>query len=40
MKAVAVSEYGSIDKIVKVDLPKPGKPEGHDVLVKSATLER
>jgi len=36
MKAIAVSEYGSIDQLVAIKVPKPGNPEGHDILVRYA----
>ena len=34
MKAIAVSKYGEIDNLVATDLPHPGKPQGHDVLIR------
>lgn len=34
MKAVAVSKYGAIDDLVAIEVPKPEKAEGYDLLVK------
>lgn len=34
MKAVGVSAYGHVDNFESRDVPRPGSPTGHDVLVK------
>lgn len=34
MKAIAVSKYGPVENLVATELPEPGKPEGHDVLIR------
>jgi len=33
MRAIAVTERGDVDKLIQKDVPKPGNPEGYDVLV-------
>lgn len=34
MKAIVVEKYGGIEQLVAKEVPKPGPPEGHDILVK------
>jgi NADPH:quinone reductase-like Zn-dependent oxidoreductase len=34
MRAVAVTEYGSIGNPKEVDIPKPDSPQSHDLLVR------
>ncbi|EMD00081.1 hypothetical protein BAUCODRAFT_30533 [Baudoinia panamericana UAMH 10762] len=34
MKAIAVSKYGEVNNLVALDVPHPGKPQGHDLLIK------
>ncbi|GIZ45145.1 hypothetical protein CKM354_000832600 [Cercospora kikuchii] len=34
MKAIAVSEYGSIDNLISIETDYPKDPEGYDVLVQ------
>ena len=38
MNAVVVEEYGDIKKLVSKKVPKPGPPEGHDILVECVLL--
>lgn len=35
MKAIAVSDYGSIDNLISIETDNPKDPEGYDVLVQS-----
>lgn len=37
MNAVGVAEYGPVDNFESRNVPRPGKPTGRDVLVKSVT---
>lgn len=34
MKAIVVEEYGDIMKLVAKRVPKPEKPQDHDILVR------
>jgi hypothetical protein len=34
MKAIVVEEYGDIMKLVARRVPKPEKPQDHDILVR------
>lgn len=34
MKAVAVSDYGTIENLIATEVAKPDKPGGHDLLVR------
>jgi hypothetical protein len=34
MKAVGVKKYGSIEELKAVELPKPDKPQGYDLLIR------
>jgi len=34
MHAIVIKKYGDVDQLVAEDVPKPGPPEGEDLLVK------
>jgi len=34
MKAIAISKYGEINNLVAVEVPKPEKAQGHDLLIR------
>jgi NADPH:quinone reductase-like Zn-dependent oxidoreductase len=34
MHAIVIKKYGDVDHLVAEDVPKPGPPEGEDLLVK------
>jgi hypothetical protein len=34
MKAIVVEEHGDVTKLVAKRVPKPEKPQGHDILVR------
>ena len=37
MKAIGVEEYGSVKNLQYRDVPKPGSPQGHDLLIRYAS---
>lgn len=38
MHAIVVEKYGDIDHLVSRSVPKPGPPEGEDLLVRYVEL--
>jgi len=34
MNAIVVKKYGDIDQLVSQTVPKPGPPEGEDLLIR------
>lgn len=34
MKAIVIKKYGDINHLIAQEVPKPGPPEGEDLLIR------